>query len=280
MTGVVSPLRIIRVLTVLLGFVVLLNWHSQSVSAGEKNSRWEDIKSELFEGRTIHDGASVINLVAPNRALNAAIVPIAVTTVGPQKADNPISRLYIIIDRNPVPLAGVITIHDLAAGWKKIATRVRVNEYSQLRIVAETTDARLFMVSKFIKASGGCSARPLNSQKVAMARIGQMTFDRSTIVKTGEALDVKFMMRHPNNSGLQFDQISRFFIPAHYINTMSFTFDGQPVLTIDADISISEDPTFEFSFTPGKAGKFKARIIDTNEIIYQQQWDVKPLFLG
>lgn len=88
------------------------------------------------------------------------------------------------------------------------------------------------------------------------------------------------MMRHPNNSGLQFDQISRFFIPARYIDTINFTFEGAPIITIDADISISEDPTFEFSFTPEKPGKFKARLIDTEDVIYQRQWQVDPLILG
>lgn len=41
-----------------------------------------------------------------------------------------------------------------------LATRVRVDDYSYVRAVAETADGKLHMVKAFVKASGGCSAPP------------------------------------------------------------------------------------------------------------------------
>ena len=46
-------------------------------AAGEDESRWNALRTMLFQDRPIHDGAEVLALDAPYRAHDAAVVPIS-----------------------------------------------------------------------------------------------------------------------------------------------------------------------------------------------------------
>ena len=56
------------------------------------------------------------------------------------------------------------------------------------------------------------------------------------------------MIRHPNNSGLQMDQLTRYYIPAHFIQGLTVSQGNQLILSMQGGISIAEDPNFRFAF--------------------------------
>jgi sulfur-oxidizing protein SoxY len=87
------------------------------------------------------------------------------------------------------------------------------------------------------------------SMDEALATLGQMKFRilPSTPEAPNEAL---LMIRHPNNSGLQMDQVTRLYTPPRYIDKLA-VYQGQDlVFSMAAGISISEDPNFRFAFKP------------------------------
>jgi len=53
---------------------------------------------------------------------------------------------------------------------------------------------------------------------------------------------------HPNNSGMQFDQISRNYIPAFYVNKIGAAFNGRELVAIETNFSMSENPTVRLAF--------------------------------
>jgi sulfur-oxidizing protein SoxY len=65
------------------------------------------------------------------------------------------------------------------------------------------------------------------------------------------------MVRHPNYSGMQMDQISRLYIPADFLDSLKVWQGDRLLLTIAGGISISENPSFRFSFQPGQAKTFR-----------------------
>jgi sulfur-oxidizing protein SoxY len=137
-------------------------------------------------------------------------------------------KLTLVIDQNPVPLAAVFTIGEKASDTR-ISTRVRVNSYTNARVVAELDDGSLHMATRYIKASGGCSAPMVKSMDEALATLGQMKFRilPPTSETPNEAL---LMVRHPNNSGLQMDQVTRLYTPALYIAKLAAHQDGSRFL--------------------------------------------------
>ena len=52
--------------------------------------------------------------------------------------------------------------------------------------MAETSDGQLYVVERFVKAAGGCSAPALKDKEVAMARLGKMQLKPMTPFAPGE----------------------------------------------------------------------------------------------
>jgi sulfur-oxidizing protein SoxY len=137
----------------------------------DRVARWKDLARSIFPGKTMLDGGSVVALDAPPRALDAALVPVTVTTTGPQRID----AIYLIVDDNPAPLAA--SIHFGPAGDAHLlTTRIRVNQYTLLHAVAVTTDGKYYDIARFVKAAGGCSAPATGDEAQALARMGRMKF--------------------------------------------------------------------------------------------------------
>ena len=244
--------------------LIALTLRSPAIRAeGEDETAWNTVlKEKLFPGKTIAEDQDTIAITAPYRAEDPALVPIQVTSRFPQSQDRYIRNITLVIDNNPVPFSASFDFTP-ASGRADIATRMRFNAYTHIRAIAETNDGKLHMAKAFVKASGGCSAPIGTDLEAAMARMGKMKFkfdgDKATLSQPNA---VQLLVSHPNITGLQMDQISRMVKPAHFVNQVKVSFDGQPVLTARTDIAISADPNFRFYFVPDRAGELKAEITD------------------
>jgi sulfur-oxidizing protein SoxY len=127
------------------------------------------------------------------------------------------------------------------------------------------------MATRFIKASGGCSAPMAKSMDEALATLGQMKFRvlPATPETPNEAL---LMIRHPNNSGLQMDQVTRLYTPSRYISKLAVYQGPDLVFSMAAGISISEDPNFRFTYKPNGAKAFRVEAEDTAGKAFSGAW--------
>jgi len=254
--------------TLALGLALVV----QAGPARAGDEAWSDIRAALFGDRPIHDGAGVIALEAPDRAQDAALVPIIMVAEIPQTAERHIRTIHLVVDENPAPIAGSFHLTP-ASGIATIATRVRVNAYTQIRAIAETSDGQLHMASRFVKASGGCSAPALKDHELAMARLGKMKLNHPPF-RLGEPNQVQLLISHPNYTGLQIDQLSRNWIPPHYVERIEITYGGRTVMTVEGDISLSENPSLHFSFVPEAPGELQVEARDTEGGVFVGRWPV------
>ena len=252
----------------------------QSDAKADDYERWDSVREVYFPGRAVEDGSGFLSLEAPYRAQDAALVPVTVKADLPADADWSIKTLTLLVDGNPVPLAGKFHLYDEpgVAGHRdlSIGTRVRVNEYTLIHAVAETTDGRLFSAERYVKAAGGCSAPAMKNPEQAMARIGKMKLNLPQSVPVGGDVTAQLLVSHPNHSGMQFDQISRTYVPPYFIRSIKVSYAGQPVMDVETDISLSEDPSLHFTFTPKAAGDLKAEVLDSKDQTYTGDWQVTP----
>lgn len=224
---------------------------------------WQKVQASLFEGRPIAPApAGMLVLEAPARAIDAAVVPIAIRSKFPQGAGAYVSKLYLIIDANPSPVSGIFGFTP-DSGRAEVELRVRVDAYSHVRAIAETSDGKLYGVTRFVKASGGCSAAPGSDAKAALATLGQMRFRVDADAKSGAPTLAQLAIDHPNHSGLAMDQYTRQFTPAHYVRKVDVTYAGKPVFSADVDFSMSENPNFRFWFQPQAGGELRATVVDS-----------------
>ena len=230
---------------------------------GEDESAWNGtLKSKFFGEQTITEDKDTIEITAPYRAEDPALVPLQITSKFPQTPQHYIKNITVVIDHNPVPFSASFDFTP-ESGKADIATRMRFNAYTYVRAIAQTNDGKLHMAKAFVKASGGCSAPIGTDAEAAKARMGKMKFkldgDKAVL---GQANAIQLLISHPNITGMQMDQISRVIQPAHFVTDVKVTFDGKPILGVKGDIAISADPNFRFYFTPDHAGELKAEIKD------------------
>ena len=242
----------------------------------EDEARWAELAEIYFPDTTIVDRPDLLTMEAPYRAHDAAIVPIRVTATFPQSKGLSVERMWLLVDDNPVPMVGKFEFGDKIS-TVDLTTRVRVNEYTYIHAVAELSDGSAIMTRSYVKAAGGCSAPAMKDPEVAAARLGNMRFNLPETVVAHTPITAQLLISHPNNSGMQFDQITRNYVPPHYIRTVRVSYGGQTMLDIEADISMSEDPSFHFSFIPEGDGVIDVEIVDSEENIFTESWPVTPL---
>jgi sulfur-oxidizing protein SoxY len=246
------------------------------LAAAEAYDPWPGLVQDIFSNRPMNDGSDVIAIEMPYRAEDAAIVPVTLRTKLSSDDVRRVLAITLVIDQNPAPMAAKFELGP-DARVSEISTRVRVNSYTNVHAVAELSDGKLYMIKTFVKASGGCSAPAAKNAEEAKNRLGQMKYrefakdDQSPTNGTREA---QIMIGHPNNSGLQRDQLTLLYIPAFFINELHLWQDNSPVLSVDSGISISEDPNIRFTYVSNGAKLFRAEARDTAGHVFQKDWKV------
>ena len=241
----------------------------------EGSAVWQKVRASLFQSRPIAAATDdVISLEVPVRAEDAAIVPIAIKTRFPQTAARYVDKVYLIIDNNPSPISAVFQFTPLS-GQADIETRVRIDEYTHVRAIAETNDGQLHMTTRFLKASGGCSAPPGKDAQAALATLGRMKFRVEGDAGGSKPVLAQLMISHPNNSGLAMDQVTRLFTPAHFVRQVRITYGEQLVMSADVDFSISENPNFRFYFLPRGDAELKAEVVDSNDLTFSSALKIR-----
>ncbi len=231
--------------------------------AGE--ALWHQLAPRWFDNREIGDDVEnkVVRIEAPARAENDAMVPIRISTAKISPLDARVKQIYLSVDINPDPLAARFTLSDTRP-LESIETRVRVNGYTYVRAIAELEDGRLFMDKRWVKSRGaGCSAPPGIDQESAKNRMGNMRFRMLADQASGGASKLQLMISHPNNTGMQRDQLSTRIIPQHYVDSIEVGFNEEILLRAETSFSISENPSFRFDFSPEDRGTVRAVITDT-----------------
>lgn len=230
--------------------------------AAAEDDPWPGIAKEAFTGKTIVEDGTVA-LEAPVRAEDAALVPITMRVPAALAASA--KNLTLVVDKNPMPVVAKFTFGPgSGAGERMISTRIRVDMYSNVRAVLETSDGQLHMTTKFVKAAGGCSAPALKDTDDALANVGKMQVKLFDMADAGKATEAQVMIKHPNYSGMQMNQLTGLYIPAKYVREMVVKSGDTVVFRMEGGISLSEDPNIRFSYVSGGDGIVEAQATDTD----------------
>ena len=260
----------------LFGVAGLLLFGAPHALAADPNDPWPGLVQDIFNNRPINDGSDVIAIEMPSRAEDAAIVPVTLRTKLSASDSRQVLSITLVIDQNPAPMAAKFQLGP-DAKVSEISTRVRVNNYTDVHAVAELSDGKLYMTKTYVKASGGCSAPAAKNADEAKGRLGQMRYRQ--FGKAGEgpasgAREAQIMIGHPNNSGLQMDQVTQLYVPAFFVNELRLWQDDSLVLTMEGGISVSEDPNIRFTYVSNGAKRFRAEAKDTEGHVFEREWKI------
>ncbi|WP_372646424.1 quinoprotein dehydrogenase-associated SoxYZ-like carrier [Hyphomicrobium sp.] len=259
MRRIASGICVGLVLVAAMSFSALAEDGAASVA---NPTAWDGIRKDAFGTREILDGAGKITLEAPKRAEDAATVPITIRMPAAFAGD--VKTLTIIIDQNPAPVVAAFTFGEAAGtGERMLATRVRIDQYSEVRAIVETSDNKLYMTTAFVKASGGCSAPASKDAEEAAKTMGKMHIKTAVGKEDGSEV-AQVMLKHPNTSGMAMDQMTHAYPPARFIDKLSVTTGGKLVFSMEGGISISEDPNFRFTYKGNPADEMNVKAEDSN----------------
>ena len=90
---------------------------------------------------------------------------------------------------------------------------------------------------------------------------------------TGDTM-VQLMIRHPNNSGLAMDQLTRLYDPPMFVNQVKVRHGDALVFDAQVDFTISENPVFRFSLPEGGVGQLNAHVTDTDDRQFKSSFDI------
>ncbi|HEV8643321.1 MAG TPA: thiosulfate oxidation carrier protein SoxY [Methylomirabilota bacterium] len=116
----------------------------------------QDGLQRLFGSRPIKDGAGIIKLDVPLIAENGAVVPVSVEVSSPMAPNNYVKHIYIVADRNRIPIITRATLVP-EAGQASVGATVRLGETGDVRAIVEQSDGALLQVKREVKVTvGGC----------------------------------------------------------------------------------------------------------------------------
>lgn len=237
----------------------------------------EKLRGPTFQEREIIEGAAqnVLELKAPYRAEDATLVPISIQAKIPQTTELYIKKMHIFVDKNPVPLVGIFDFTP-ASGKADLAMRIRVDDFSFVRAIAELNTGELYMAKSFVRATGACSAPPPKSIDDSIANMGKMKMKLIGGVEYAQPNLAQLRIKHPNITGLQPMKIgSRVRPPAHFVSQLKVSYDGAPVMAARLTFSLSMDPSLRFFFVPSGPGALTVDATDTKNASWSFQYPVR-----
>ena len=232
-----------------------------SATHDASSPEWERLGGQLFAGRTLIAGQGTVQLIVPLRAAYGASVPVKVISKLPQRGDLYVRRLMLVVDKNPSPVALTLDL-STEVGQADFETRLRVDEYSHVRVVSELSNGELHTDSRYVKTSGGCSAPPNRS---ALHLIGRTLLKSVGEVRMEQPARADLTIIHPNDTGFELNQMTVMYIPPYFVRTVKVTYAQRKVFDAELDFSVSENPTLGFNFVPHERGELRAEVIDSKD---------------
>ena len=119
--------------------------------------RVEDGVQRVFGNRPLKDGAGLVKLEVPLIAENGAVVPVSVEATSPMTAANHVKHIYIVADRNRIPIVTRATFSP-QVGLAYLGATLRLGETGEVRAIVEQSDGTLLQVKREVKVTiSGCA---------------------------------------------------------------------------------------------------------------------------
>src|SRR6202012_4411585 len=152
--------------------------------------------------------------------------------------------ISILVAENPNALAAS---YKLPAGtMPNVANRLKMAKTSNVIALVEA-GGKLYSATKEVKVTvGRCGG-----ERDPARRNQRASSIRVRAAANGDTTEVQALIQHPMDSGYVKDAKGEI-IPPHFIQVLTFEYDGKPVFVADWGGGVSKDPYVKFAFKGGK----------------------------
>ncbi len=92
----------------------------------------------------------------------------------------------------------------------------------------------------------------------------------------GEIVKVDFMVMHPMETGMRKDKKTGQIVPAKYINSVKFDYNGKIITSMNVWESVSVNPVFTIYMKVNGAGNLKVTFTDSTGEVNESSIETKP----
>ena len=247
-----------------------------SIGPALAGSAWDDIRPSAFGARAIEDGATIVAFHTPYRAEDQRTVPLAAEAAF--KDGRKIKSITFIVDENPMPVAAAFRFAD-NRDRATLGLDIRLDHASAVHVVVEASDGALYMVEKFIKASGAgvCAAPPAGDPVLAAKTMGDMKLTDLTGPDAGATRfhrAAELNIRHPQLTGMQMNQITLLYTPMRYVSAVEVKQGDEKLFDLEGSMTLSENPRISFDYQINGASAISVTTKDTNETVWKRDFPV------
>lgn len=239
---------------------------------------WEALRPDVTDVTEFLDGEALFFFQAPPTAYDAAYVPFSIRQR--RGTGERVTHLTIVVDENPAPVAANFEFGPLV-GDLYLDSRVRYDSPSNLRAIARTDKGNTYMVGRFVQAAGGCTAAAAKDPTAALAGLGKMKLRRFAAkggkpAASGAVRQAQLKIRHPNFTGMQAMPGTDEIIEPLFVDTVEVRLGEDLLFRMTGGFSISEDPTFRFTYIDNGAQAITIQATDTSGAVFRQVFPVGP----
>jgi sulfur-oxidizing protein SoxY len=262
----------------LAAFAILFAACAGFSGVAQASDTWPSIHSEAFGGRAIQDGRGIVKLTAPYRPDDVRSVPLDAEIKLPH--GRTIKAVSFVVDMNPSPVAAVFRMGEGRA-QAHLATRIRLDQQSDVRVIVEANDGTLYMAEQLVKFAGGqasCSAPPVGDPAEIAANMGKMDFATVGERPNGshQIARARYDLNHPNHTGMVLDPISLLYIPLLMVDRIEARQDDELVFEMTGSITLAQNPTVEFDFVTNGASELTVTARDTSGAAWTRRFPIGP----
>ncbi len=182
-----------------------------------------------------------IEITAPSRAENGAIVQVAVNSRIPKS-----EAIAIFVDKNPTALiANTMFSHGATAN---MVTRIKMAETSDIKVVVKAAGRYYTASKKVIVLENGCGGTS-SANEPFKSRIKI----RAKQLKASPLVQIKAIITHPMHTGRGKDDLGNL-IPAHFIQLISVHHNDQAAVDMQLGTGIAKNPYLTFHLAGAKIG--------------------------
>jgi len=182
-----------------------------------------------------------IEITAPGRAENGAIVQVAVNSRIPKS-----EAIAILVDKNPTALIGNYMFNDGAV--PNMVTRIKMAETSDIKVIVKAGDRYYTASKKVVVLENGCGGTsPANALFKSSMKI------RAKQMKESDVVQVKAIITHPMHTGSGKDDFGNI-VPAHFIQIITIKHNDQPAVEMQLGTGIAKNPYLTFHLNDAKLG--------------------------
>ncbi len=214
---------------------------STTAQAAPIIEQWAAIKESFFPTATIQDAGAQITIEAPKQAENAAIVPFSLAV---NLQSDHIKSIHLFTDANPILHTATVNLPQHQQRFS-LATRIRLEKNSIVRVIVETTTGKYLMQTVAIKTpGGGCGGGAMTNEAKLRAEAGKMKV-KFTKPEKDDGQSLVLLIKHPMRTGFE-RTFQGYYAKAWFMEKVQISSDNALVLDAKLGPGISADPYFKF----------------------------------